>query len=462
MITQAYFENIQDEILKEINKAQHSIFVAVAWLTDRVIFSALCEKAKANIDVELLLINDTINNDYASFDHKILKEHGGKVFFVNPSKEGAIMHHKFCVIDRNTVITGSYNWSKKAQQNDENVVITSEAQELGTRFIQEFNSIKDRIAGEKFTIGQVDIAKAIKRLEIIKGLILLEEDEEITSHVRKLKEVNVTSEIIEIIKRLESKEFGLAISLIEDFKFQQSQLTVYDDPEIFALQLELKSVEIQLNAIENEKVEVEKALHEFSIQYNTILGKTILEILNLKKQLAQSEKEKEQAEAEEEEFSKDYDNKKDIKIKNLNEADQKELKKLYREASMQCHPDKFIDDPIKVAIAQKVFVALTEAYKSNDLDKVREILHNLKSGNFSIDEVVYSNKKEDLKSQISNLKRKLKETAAILNDLKISSSYNIIERNKNLEQYFSELKQKLEFELELLKKEFESKVNYGK
>lgn len=460
MITQAYFENIQDEILKEINKAQHSIYVAVAWLTDKVIFSALCEKAKVNIDVELLLINDTINNNYASFDHNTLKEYGGKVFFVNPSNEGAIMHHKFCVIDASTVITGSYNWSKKAQQNDENVVITSDALELGNKFIQEFNSIKDRIIGEKFIIGQVDVGKAIKRLDVIKGLILLEENEEITIHIRKLKEVNLTNEIIEIIKRLENKEFSLAISLIENFKFQQSQLIIFDDPEIFALQLELKSVEIQLNAIENEKVEIEKALHEFSIQYNTILGKTILEILKIKKQLAQSEKEREQAEAEEEEFSKDYESKKDIKIRSLNEAEQKELKKLYREASMQCHPDKFIDDPVKVIIAQQVFVSLTEAYKSNDLEKVREILHNIKSGNFNMDELAHSNKKEDLKAQISNLKRKLKETTEILNALKVSSSYNIIESHKDLNQYFSELKQKLEFELELLKKEFESRVNY--
>ncbi len=141
MITQAYFENIQDEILKQIYQAQYSIYVAVAWLTDKVIFSALCDMSKANIKVELLLINDNINIDYASFDHNILKEHGGRIFFVNPSKEGAIMHHKFCVIDESTVISGSYNWSKKAQQNDENIVITTQALELGEKFIQEFNSI---------------------------------------------------------------------------------------------------------------------------------------------------------------------------------------------------------------------------------------------------------------------------------------------------------------------------------
>ena len=458
MITQAYFENIQDEILKEINQAKDSIYVAVAWLTDKVIFSALCNKAKKDkIEVELLLINDTINMDYASFDHNILKEYGGRVFFVNPSKGGAIMHHKFCVIDGNTVITGSYNWSKKAQQNDENIVITKEALDLGKKFIQEFNSIKDRIRGENFTVGQIDIAKTIKRLDIIKGLILLEENDEIVSHIRKLKDGNVTSELIEIIKSLESNEFSVAISQIEEFKFQQSQLITYDDPELFALQLELKSVDIQLNAIENEKVEAEKEVHEFSIQYNTQLGKTILEILKLKKLLAVTEEQKERAEEDEDEFTKDYNFKKDIKIKDLNETEQKELKKLYREASMQCHPDRFIDDPNKVFIAQEIFVKLTQAYKSNDLVKVKEILHNLKSGIFNFGEIVYSNKKELLKSQIATLKSKLKMAMEHLNEIKTSASYCIIRNQKDLNEYLAELKTKLDFELEMLRNEVNQK-----
>jgi phosphatidylserine/phosphatidylglycerophosphate/cardiolipin synthase-like enzyme len=34
------------------------------------------------------------------------------------------MHNKFCVIDNQKVITGSYNWSKNAEnKNDENVAV---------------------------------------------------------------------------------------------------------------------------------------------------------------------------------------------------------------------------------------------------------------------------------------------------------------------------------------------------
>ncbi|NLL27457.1 MAG: phosphatidylserine synthase, partial [Bacteroidales bacterium] len=37
---------------------------------------------------------------------------------------GGTMHHKFCVIDNQVVITGSYNWSNNAEfKNDENVTV---------------------------------------------------------------------------------------------------------------------------------------------------------------------------------------------------------------------------------------------------------------------------------------------------------------------------------------------------
>ena len=48
------------------------------------------------------------------------------------------MHHKFCVIDHDVVITGSYNWGYKAENKSENIVVTSDDSSLAEQFIQEF------------------------------------------------------------------------------------------------------------------------------------------------------------------------------------------------------------------------------------------------------------------------------------------------------------------------------------
>jgi hypothetical protein len=38
MQTQAYFENIQQQLIIELEKAQQSIYIAVAWFTDGKLF----------------------------------------------------------------------------------------------------------------------------------------------------------------------------------------------------------------------------------------------------------------------------------------------------------------------------------------------------------------------------------------------------------------------------------------
>jgi phosphatidylserine/phosphatidylglycerophosphate/cardiolipin synthase-like enzyme len=41
------------------------------------------------------------------------------------------MHNKFCVIDGQAVITGSFNWSYKARQNHENITIFNRRRAVG-------------------------------------------------------------------------------------------------------------------------------------------------------------------------------------------------------------------------------------------------------------------------------------------------------------------------------------------
>lgn len=101
MKTQAYFNHIQQEILTRLATARHSVIVAVAWLTDPIIFSTLCEKAAEGIQVQLLVLNDEINRGKSSINFEELTRLGGHVYFADIKMDGGIMHHKFCVIDSN-------------------------------------------------------------------------------------------------------------------------------------------------------------------------------------------------------------------------------------------------------------------------------------------------------------------------------------------------------------------------
>lgn len=52
-----------------------------------------------------------------------------------------IMHNKFCVIDLKIVINGSYNWTKKAQYNEENINVI-ENREIAEEFASKFINLK--------------------------------------------------------------------------------------------------------------------------------------------------------------------------------------------------------------------------------------------------------------------------------------------------------------------------------
>ncbi|PKN50116.1 MAG: hypothetical protein CVU58_02225 [Deltaproteobacteria bacterium HGW-Deltaproteobacteria-16] len=138
MQTQAYFDDIQLHILEELRKATSSIHIAVAWFTDPDIFEQLCRKAGSGVQVEMIVVNDSINRK-SDLQHERLRDLGGMCMMVGDNKKNATrMHNKFCVIDRATVITGSYNWSQRAQQNSENIIVTSDNPEFARQFIDEF------------------------------------------------------------------------------------------------------------------------------------------------------------------------------------------------------------------------------------------------------------------------------------------------------------------------------------
>lgn len=132
---ETHFEDIQNQIIEEIKRAKYTIWVAVAWFTDQKLFEELVKKKKEGLNIQVIVIDDDVNRKYGfpfenHFETYRLPKQG---MFKN------IMHNKFCIIDLKTVISGSYNWTKKAQYNDESIDIkhSREATDpYATKFIE--------------------------------------------------------------------------------------------------------------------------------------------------------------------------------------------------------------------------------------------------------------------------------------------------------------------------------------
>ncbi len=113
------FGNIQERIKQEINKAKLTIWIAVAWFTDKEIANLLYLKSKQGLNIQIVLNDDKINSKLKEKLNEYFEVH----WISNLDTFDKIMHNKFCVIDFKTVIHGSYNWTNRARYNDETISV---------------------------------------------------------------------------------------------------------------------------------------------------------------------------------------------------------------------------------------------------------------------------------------------------------------------------------------------------
>lgn len=135
---EAYFDNIQEIVVRHLSKAKNSIKIAMAWFTNPFIFNNLLRICKRGIEVELLINNDLINNRPNGLPFNKLIQAGANLFIAEPP---TLIHNKFCIVDDQIVIDGSYNWTILAEKNnDENIVVIENGSAIDS-FIKAFDKL---------------------------------------------------------------------------------------------------------------------------------------------------------------------------------------------------------------------------------------------------------------------------------------------------------------------------------
>lgn len=135
-MVQAHFHNIRNSIIREIEKANKSLKVAVYWFTNHELFDMLYQKQLNGVQCDLIIHNNYINNRDTGLPFQKFIDAGGKFYF---SDEDNPMHNKFCIIDNQVLINGSYNWTYYAEsKNRENILIIKDEKDVVKAFETEF------------------------------------------------------------------------------------------------------------------------------------------------------------------------------------------------------------------------------------------------------------------------------------------------------------------------------------
>lgn len=144
----AHFQDIRNQIIEQIRQAKYMIWVAVAWFTDNVLFNELLKKKAEGLSIYLIIadIKENTKLPYQKYfpTIRVKKDtyYGKKIESldgVNAYED--LMHNKFCIIDLKTVIEGSYNWTTKAEFNDETITIIK-GREVAEKFADKYINLK--------------------------------------------------------------------------------------------------------------------------------------------------------------------------------------------------------------------------------------------------------------------------------------------------------------------------------
>lgn len=132
-----HFAEIQRKIVEQIELAKFTIWVAVAWFTDRELFNYLVTKKEQGVNVQLVIIDDDINRNSGLNYEDQFETHRVR----RSGNYQNIMHNKFCIIDLKSVIHGSYNWTNRARYNNETITVTHN-REVAEQFAEQFVQLK--------------------------------------------------------------------------------------------------------------------------------------------------------------------------------------------------------------------------------------------------------------------------------------------------------------------------------
>lgn len=125
-----------DAVLAELHRARREVLVLAYSFTSRPISEALIEASKRGVAVSVVL--DHSNEKDAHTDLFYLMEHGVEPV-VDPHH--AIAHNKVMLIDGETILTGSFNFTNQAEhENAENLLILKGHPELMKRYRDDFEA----------------------------------------------------------------------------------------------------------------------------------------------------------------------------------------------------------------------------------------------------------------------------------------------------------------------------------
>ena len=116
---EVYFEHCTDAVVRELSHAKQTVHVQAYSFTSAPIARALTDAEERDVKVIAILDASNRTRNYSAAD---FLAHEGIETYID--SQHAIAHNKIIIIDGATVLTGSFNFTKAAEENNaENLLV---------------------------------------------------------------------------------------------------------------------------------------------------------------------------------------------------------------------------------------------------------------------------------------------------------------------------------------------------
>lgn len=143
LLSEGYFspgDACRDAIITQLRQATKRVDICVFTISDNQLSEVILEVHQRSLPVRIITDNDKLHD--AGSDIEWLAKKGLPIRVDETSNH---MHHKYAVIDKKYLLTGSYNWTRSAARfNHENLLITDEPGVVN-QYFREFERLWDEM-----------------------------------------------------------------------------------------------------------------------------------------------------------------------------------------------------------------------------------------------------------------------------------------------------------------------------
>ena len=144
-------ESVNQRIIRELDKARFSIWIANVWFTDDEIVDLLIKKVEEGLNVEVILDKNRLLDCREKARVQEFIDAGGEFYLVYETERNQMFNKGFCMLDYATVIDDEFEDRTHLKQGFSTYFLREYPEALVEHYINQYLSVKNNCCINRYS-----------------------------------------------------------------------------------------------------------------------------------------------------------------------------------------------------------------------------------------------------------------------------------------------------------------------